>query len=52
MQMRTRRKANWIGHILCWNSTEQKKEGRIVVIGRQDICSYWITLKRREDTGN
>ena len=29
-----------------------EKEGRIVVIGRQGICSYWMTLKRRQDTGN
>jgi len=46
MQMRTRRKVNWIGHILCRNSTEQNKEGRIEVIGRKDISSYTQTLKR------
>jgi hypothetical protein len=49
--MTTRRKANWIGHILCRNSIERKKEGRIEVTGRQDISSYRMTLKRRQDTG-
>jgi hypothetical protein len=29
-----------------------KKEGRIEMIGREDISSYRMTLKRREDTGN
>jgi hypothetical protein len=50
--MRTRRKVEWIGHILCTNSTEQRKEERKSVIKRQDICSYWMTLKKREDIGN
>jgi len=46
------KKANWIGHILCRNIIEWKKGGRIEVMGRQDISSYRMTLKRREDTGN
>jgi len=29
-----------------------KERGRIEVMGRQDISSYRMTLKRREDTGN
>ena len=33
---------------IVWN----EREGRIEVIGRQDICSCWMTLKRKEDTGN
>ena len=52
MHMRTRRKANWIGHIMCWNIIECKKEGRKEVIERLDISNYRMTLKRREDTGN
>jgi light-regulated signal transduction histidine kinase (bacteriophytochrome) len=52
MHMRTRRKANGIGHILCKNITEWKKQGKIEVIERQDISSYRMTLKKREDTGN
>jgi hypothetical protein len=32
---------------LCRNITEQQKEGRTEVIGRQDISSYWMILKRR-----
>ena len=31
---------------------ERKKEERIEVIGRQDISSYRMILKSREDTGN
>jgi len=50
--MRTRRKVDWIGNVLCRNIIEWKKGGRIEVIGRQDISSYRMTLKRRKDTGN
>jgi len=46
------KKANWIGQILCRNIIEWKKEGRLEVMGRQDISSYRMTWKRREDTGN
>jgi hypothetical protein len=33
---------------------EGKVEGRINVMGRQeeDISGYWMTLRKREDTGN
>jgi hypothetical protein len=53
-----RRKVNWIGHILCGNCllkyvTERKVEGRI---GREDeeedVSSYWMTVRKREDTVN
>jgi hypothetical protein len=52
MQIRTGRKANLIGHILCRNIIKQTKEGRIEMIGRQVISNYWMTFKRRKDTGN
>jgi len=50
-----RKKDNWIGHILRRNrllkyAIEEKREG-----GRQDdkedVSSYWMTLRTREDTG-
>jgi hypothetical protein len=46
-----RRKANWICHILRRNCLlkhviEGKLEGRI------DVSSYWMTLRKRKDTGN
>jgi hypothetical protein len=54
-----RRKANWIGHILHRNCLlkhviEGKREGRIEVMGRrgEEVSSYWMTLRKREDTGN
>jgi hypothetical protein len=33
---------------------EGKLEGRIAVMRRQgiDVNSYWLTLRKREDTGN
>jgi len=32
---------------------EGKKQGRTEVTGRQeDIISYWMTLRKRKDTGN
>jgi len=44
-------KGNWIGHILC---IERKMEGRMEVKGNEedDISSYWMILRKREDTGN
>jgi len=48
------RKANWIGHTLRSNYClihvieiykEQEDE-------EEDVSSYWITLKKRDDTGN
>ena len=39
-----KKKANWVVHILCRNITEWQKEGRIEVIGRQDINSYMKNL--------
>jgi hypothetical protein len=54
-----RRKANWIGHILRRNCLlkqviEGKLEGRIEMTGRRrkDVSSYWMTLRKREDTVN
>jgi hypothetical protein len=49
-----RRKANWICHIL------RRNYRPIHVIGRykeqedeeEDVSSYWVTLKKRDDTGN
>jgi hypothetical protein len=53
------RKANWIGHIwrrncLLKHVIERKIEGRIEVTGRRgrDVSNYWMTLRKREDTGN
>ena len=52
------RKAIWIGHILrrCLlkHVIEGKLEGGIEVRGRQGgrLSSYWMTFKKREDTGN
>jgi hypothetical protein len=54
-----RRKANWIGHILRRNCLlkhviEGKLEGRIEMREdeEEDVSSYWMTLRKREDTGN
>jgi hypothetical protein len=52
-----RRKANWIGHILCRNCLlkhviEGKLEERIERIEEEDVSSYWMTLRKREDPGN
>jgi hypothetical protein len=54
-----RRNANWIGHILRRNCLlkhviEGKIEGRIEVTERrgEDVSSYWMTLRKREDTGH
>ena len=54
-----RRKAICVGHILCRNwllkhVTEGKLEGKLVVTGRRGrgLSSYWMTLKKREDTVN
>jgi hypothetical protein len=51
--------ANWIGHILRRNCLlkhviEGKLEGRIEMTGDEgeDVSSYWMTLRKREDTGN
>jgi hypothetical protein len=50
-----RRKGNWIGRILCRNCLlEHIIEG--MTYGREeedkDISSYWMTLRKGEDTGN
>jgi hypothetical protein len=54
-----RRKANWIGHILRRNCllkhvTEGKLEGRTEMMRRRGkgVSSYWMTIRKREDTGN
>jgi hypothetical protein len=49
-------KANWIGQILLRNCllqqvTEGKIKGEIEVTGRQeDVGSYWMILRKEEDT--
>jgi hypothetical protein len=54
-----RRQANWIGHTLSRKCllkhvTEIKLEGRMKMTEdeEEDIHSYWMTLKKRVDTGN
>jgi hypothetical protein len=54
-----RRKAIWIGHIVCRNCllkhvTEGKLDGKLSVTGRRGrgISSYWVTLRKRDDTGS
>jgi hypothetical protein len=54
-----KRMANWIGHILRINcllkhAIEGKLEGRIEMTEDEgeDVSSYWMTLRKREDTGN
>jgi hypothetical protein len=54
-----RRQANWIGSILRRNcllkhAIEGKLEGRIEMVGDEEegVSSYWMTLRKREDTGN
>jgi len=49
-----RRKANWIGHILRSNYRlihviERYKEQEDE---EEDVSSYWMTLKKRDNTGN
>jgi hypothetical protein len=51
-----RRKANCIGHILRRNCLlkhiiEAKTEGEIGVTGKEG-SNYWMTLRKREDTGS
>jgi hypothetical protein len=53
----SKRKANWIGHILRTNCLLQRViEGKIKcrkeVTGREeeDVGSYWMTLRKGEDT--
>jgi hypothetical protein len=51
-----RRKAKWIGHILCRNCLQNTIElqRRIEVTGSpgKDVSSYWMTLGKIEDTGS
>jgi hypothetical protein len=54
-----RRKANWIGHILrrnCLLKHNIKGRYKEICKGREyegeDVSSYWMTLGKREDTGN
>jgi hypothetical protein len=49
--------AQWIGNILHRNCllnhiTEGKMEGKNRSDREEDISSYWMTLRKREDTGN
>jgi len=53
----SKRKANWIGHILCRNCllqrvTEGKINGGIEVTEdeEEDVESYWMTLRKGENT--
>ena len=59
LQTVKRRKANWNGHILHRNCLlkhiiEGKIQGRIEVMEdtEEGIRSYWMTVRKREDTGN
>ena len=52
-----RRKANWIGHSMRRNRvlkdvTEGIIEGGVEVTRKreEDVSSYWMTLRKREDT--
>jgi hypothetical protein len=54
-----RRKVKWIGHIWCENCLlehviEGKIQGRIEVREDEedDLSSYWMTLMKREGTGD
>jgi hypothetical protein len=53
-----RRKAKWIGHILRRNCLLKhvigETEGRLEVTWRlrRNVSSCWMTLRKREDTGN
>jgi hypothetical protein len=53
-----RRKATWIGHILHRNCllqhlTEGRREGyKWQEEEKEDVSSYWMTLKKGEDTAN
>jgi hypothetical protein len=51
-----RRKPNGIGYIFDGNCLlKHIIEGRIEVTGEdeeEDVSSHWITLRKREDTGN
>jgi hypothetical protein len=56
-----RRKSDWTGHILRRNcllkdAPEGKLEGRIRSDKKTneegDVSSYWMALRKREDTGN
>jgi hypothetical protein len=53
----SKRKANWIGHILSRNCLlrqviERKIKGGIEVTGRRGkgVGSYWMTLRKGKDT--
>jgi hypothetical protein len=54
-----RKKANCIGHIMRRNcllkrATEGKTEEKLEVLGRrgEEVRSYWMALRKREDIGN
>jgi hypothetical protein len=50
-----RKKINWIGHILHRNCLlKHVNEGKIEGTGDEDenVSSYWMASKKREDTGN
>jgi hypothetical protein len=47
-----KRKAKWIGHCLLQQVIEGKIKGEIEVTGRRgrDVGTYWMTLRKGEDT--
>jgi hypothetical protein len=52
-----KRKANWIGHILCRNCLLQwvtegmiKRGIEVTEDKEEDVGSYWMTLRKGEDT--
>ena len=48
-----RRKTNGIGHILRWNCLKGTLlNARSKGTYEEDVSSYWLTLRKREDTGN
>ena len=51
-----RRKANGIGHILRRNCllkhTIEEKDRRKKLPEEEDVGSYWMSLRKRADTGN
>jgi hypothetical protein len=47
-----RKKANWISH--SWRRNWLRIEGRTEIMGKaeEDISSYWMILRKREDARN
>jgi len=48
-------KANCVGHILRVNCRKKQAIERQIGgrrVEEEDVCSYWISLKKRKDVGN